>query len=524
MSDNKEKLYNIQIGNFVLGSLMKNPALFLQDQYPLSKNDFIPHIIHKTVFVCISNLALKGFKLITSVDIAEYIKNYPSAENLLIDGLPNGDYISYLNTLPIVSNDKGYEYYYEELRKYSCLRDYREMGFDISELYDLDKSEESQSKNLSKYSLKQVIDYFEVKQSKIRREYNSKGNVTDYKAGSDFLNTIEDIKQGGLVGGSFQSEYQNEIFNGEYGFIFRSGKTGDGKTVAMVGDTIFSSATHIWDSEQNKFIENELFSGGALFINTEMDLKKELDIMFIACIADIERCFIREWDLTEEEIERVYQAQKILESSPIYVVDDPEFTIGSLTEKVTEYVLTKDIINVYFDYLALNGYLDSEMRKEADGMLRGDEILLKATDRLKFLQRSLDIFLESSSQLNGKEDELAYPTEAVLAAGKSQTRKLDGAMVLLPITKKEIEVFKLYVPKIRGFNQSINMEELSVTHIIKGRNSKYPKYIKIFSMLNKGTCRNTDYVCLTKDNLPVKDRKGNNIKGRVIKKGNRNGD
>lgn len=223
--------------------------------------------------------------------------------------------------------------------------------------------------------------------------------------------------------------------------------------------------------------------------------------MFISWISNVDRSHIIDGKYEEDEEERVDYASKILKESELYVVDDPEFTTKSLTQTIENYCRDYNIKTVCFDYCQNNGFVAKEISSETKVPQREDMVLLALTDRLKQVQRKCKISLISSVQTNGLEDSMEYPTEAVMAGGKSQVRKTDGTMCMLPPTKKELEQTSMLLQK-RGFTTDLNYIN-NVVHIIKGRGSRYPKNIKVFQHMGLGTLRTIDLYCTDKFNRPI---------------------
>lgn len=499
------EIYNKTINGFVLGAIFNDTSILYDDNYSIGKIDFEGYLPHKILFVSACLLGDKGLKSIEVQDIGELLNSYyPQKEQVLIDAFPKGDYLSYIDTIKKLCGDHNFEWYYSEMKKRSLLLTLQSKNIGIKEYWDENKSDEENSKKLLTTELSDMILYYEMLMSGIASEFNPNSNIIEYKAGSRFKETLNKIKSGCLIGDSFQSEYLNDIYNGMYGFILRSGKSGGGKTAKSVGDLCTVSAKKYYDEEIGDFVDNPHFVGGGLMINTELDLETELEPMFIAWIANIERKKIRRYDLTPEELERVIKAGEILEDSPIYYVDDPQFTITSLTKTITEYVLRYDVKNVFFDYINSNGFLGAELAAETKVPQREDNILQTATDRLKTLQRRLGIGLLSGTQLNGKEDELPFPTDRCLAGGKSQTRKVDGCMITMPPTKAELEAYSLFKERSSGLG---DIWCNSVEHIIKGRNSSYDDNIKVLQYFDLGTCRLKDLLVLDKSNMPIEAKK-----------------
>ena len=328
--------------------------------------------------------------------------------------------------------------FYNNVKKFSILRKYKENGFDITKFYDESKAEDGELEKLGNIKVEDIIDYYDGIQCKIKRDFSVNNDIEEYIAGSDFAETKEQFKEEPLCGASFQSEHLNTICRGMYGFILRAAKSGGGKTTLSLGDLCNVTCTKYWDKKEQKFVVNKARVGSSLFINTEMDLRKEVDLIIISWISDVSRGHIMDGKYEGDEEWRVDEANKILAESELYIVDDPKFTTKSLTAIIRDYAINKKIKNCCFDYVQNNGYVSKELANETKVPQREDMVLLTLTDRLKQVQRETGIGLISAVQTNGNEDLMAYPTEAVLAGGKSQVRKTDCTMCMLPPTKKEL--------------------------------------------------------------------------------------
>jgi hypothetical protein len=113
---------------------------------------------------------------------------------------------------------------------------YKDKKFDISMFYNEDIDSAKAFEELSKHSIKDIIEYYEGQIAEIKREFNVKNNAEEYKAGSDFAETKREFMEEPLMGASFQSPYMNSIFRGMYGFLLRVAKSGGGKAQPI--DTI----------------------------------------------------------------------------------------------------------------------------------------------------------------------------------------------------------------------------------------------------------------------------------------------
>ena len=492
-------LYSIDDAMMLLGCFANRPNLMLSNKYKIGENDFrckgcddakFHHILYRTMY----NLVASGAEEIDNVVVDTFLRNYPEQYDIC----KQYDFMSFIPEIKRIASDKNVAYHYEIVRKFAMLREYKAIGFDIHELYDETKDEVSQRNKLNSISLRDIDEHFESKRLAIKRNFISTDNVEHYKAGDDFEFTKEQFKTTPRLGLSFQSSYLNDIYRGIMGLTLRSGASGSGKTTLSIGDACMSGIKYYYDLEKHKYITNKSYIGNVLFINTEMDLREELDIMFISWISGVSRNKIMDGIYHGDEEERVDKARQILELSGIYVVDNPEFTAKTLEEIIEDYIINKNVKLVVFDYVQNQGYVANELAEESGIPMREDMVLLTLTDRLKQLSRKYNIPILTGTQLNGRELEMPYPTEACLAGGKSQVRKADCSMIITPLTEKQMNEIEPYIATYSDLPKP-NL----IVHNIKGRASRFPKYIRVYQYVDLGTGRSQDLYVTTKDLQPI---------------------
>ena len=498
------QLYNMMACNMVIGCLYKNPSLYFDERFPLDLEDFHDpknsrgYRFQRILFGTGYELAKKNVKEISAIEVGEF--NTGLRENLSV--LEENNYIEAIENFKDFADENSFEFYYNRIRILSLLANCKyEKGYNIDKFFNVDEEENKELSKLEQFTIKDIINYYELNTSDLRQKYLNNTEIEYYKAGKDFDLTIQAIKNHELMGSSFQSKLLNEIFNGQLGFILTAGKSGDGKSIIACGNMCNVSALKLWDENKQEFVDNVHFSGGSLFINTELSLREEVDIMCLAFISNVDRGKIRRWNLTEEEETRVLKAKDILVESPIYVCDDPQFTTKSLELEIKDHVLKYNVKHIFFDYVQNNGFVAKEISSETNVPTREDMVLLTLTSRCKDMQRKYGVFFASGVQTNTQIDTLPYPTEAVLAGGQSQVRKTDGTMVLKSLTKKEWDVFEKCYPKKRGFN--VNLKPNRAIHIVKGRNTQYEKYCKILVRIEFGTGRIYDFMAMDKNDNPI---------------------
>lgn len=234
-----EQLYSINATNFLLSSLLNNTDLLYNSAYPLSKDDFKPNLAHRIIYISITQLADKGCLSIGSKELVTYLEGgYEEQLNALKEDISDGNIIGYIDTLKELDNDKSYEYWYNEVRKRSLLRKYRDKGFDITCFWDEDKSEEKNIAKLNSVSIKDIVQHFDAIQTELRQKFVVEENVRRIQAGENYEEIKEAFKNTPYFGACMESPYQTTLFRGwvKGQVIMNSAPSGMGK--AQPVDTI----------------------------------------------------------------------------------------------------------------------------------------------------------------------------------------------------------------------------------------------------------------------------------------------
>lgn len=505
-----EHLYSINASNFLLSSLLNNTNLLYNSAYPLSKEDFKPNLSHKIIYISICQLADRGCSVIDAKELVTYLENgYTEQLNALKDDLSDGNIINYIDTLKALDNDKSYEYWYNEVRKRSLLRQYRDKGFDITDFWNEDKSEEKNIAKLNNYTLKDIVSHFDTIQTELRQQFIVEENVRRIKAGENYEEIKEAFKNTPYFGSCMVGAYQTTLFRGwvKGQLVVNSAPSGMGKTIRAVGELCNVCALSLWDEEKQDFIPNPNCQGAGLYINTEMDLELELTPCFLAFISNVPRHKIMDgrYDSAEEE-HRVDVAIEILRDSNIFLVDDPNFTLRSIEDNIKYYKETYDIQYMVFDYIQDNGCVGKEMHKTHDVIAR-DTIILNIASNLKVWARQYDIGIYTMTQLNGNEKTVDIIDESCLSGGKAIKNKLDAGCISLYPRKKEQKftegLLQNWLSKNKRGEFGEDFKPNVILHNYKVRFSKYGVGIKIYQYLDKSTGRCIDMFCTDLYDNPI---------------------
>ena len=498
-------LYNENAGSMLLGCLMKQPSLLLQPNYPLKKDDFDPEPFHKVMFIAINKLVSQGCQEITPIELDGALKIHGPSYEIANDN----DFMSFTETMKELAVVENYEANYNTVRKFSMLRDLKQQGYDIKPYYDELEDENEQMGVLTSLTIQDILNDVELKGSRLRSVYDVKYVRDEMIVGEDTRELIEEFKIAPSFGAFRSSPYLTQLFLGlNRGHLqMHSAPSGVGKTRMSIMDLCYLSSKVIWDDEKQDFVKNLNYTGPGLFIATEMNIRKEINPSFLACIAGVSAFDITQGQLTHDEEERVCEAGKVLcDTNQITITDMPDFTSASIDRKIKEKVECLGVENVVFDYLQLNGPLAEEYKTRNGGVPSREDLVLRslATDLKAYAER-YDCRMITSSQLNGNEKLMEFPDESCLSSAKSIKQKLDGGIIYLPAVdrKKEMKLLEPYLNR-KGFGENREPLPNTIGYCYKSRFGLYSdQKVKILSYFDKGRLRIKDYMVADIHNQPL---------------------
>lgn len=490
----------------VLGSILKNPQLLADsNKYQLSNDDF-PEKFHKIIFASINNLYEEGTEVINEITVDGFLKDYDIQYAIFNDN----DGLEYLYRIQELAEESNFDYYYKRLKKFSLIREMDGLGFDIKDIYNDDifdpKEKEKMQENFDKLSISDILKIYETKMIEVKDKFKSNSSSNGAQAGEGAVSLLERLKQSPDIGVPLNSKMLTSVARGarKKKFYIRSSFSGGGKTRHMIADACNLSATHIYDLKEKKWAKNE-FAEHSVVISTEM-LIEELQTIAIAYISGVDEDKILFNTMNEEESKRALESAKILEQSPIWFEELPNFDVDDIERTIEKNVVLNDVDYVFFDYIHTSVNIFSSMTKASGIGLREDQILLLMSDRLKYICNKHEVFLMSATQLNGDWKEAWQKGSQIdmnmTRGGKSIVDKADFFCIILPISrieKKDVEVI---------LREKFVAEPNYVTHVSKNRGNKFDK-VKIFSYINMGNMRVEDLFVTNFENeiinVPVLD-------------------
>ena len=467
----------------VIGCIYKHPYLLEQeDKYFFHEEDFTERF-HQTLFGSIYNLKMLGANKIDIDDILNYLSTRPTREAEF--KVNKGE--EYLAKLVDIADLSKFDYYYGRMKKMTLLRFYDNNGIDVRDLYDPDnildiKKKQIQEDWLDNSSLEEIAQKIDDKIEMIKSTCvdNSFGKARHASEGIRGL--IDRLKETPEVGVPLYGPLINTVTRGARlkKFYLRSAPTGCGKSRSMIADACNISCNEIYD-EQLGWIKN----GNAeptLYITTEQELE-EVQTMMLAFLSNVNEDKILNGKYENDEEERVIRAAEILERSPLYVEELPDFSLRDIESTIKRNVRDNQVKYVFHDYIHTSLKILEEITKRSGGVkLREDNILFMISIRLKDLCNELGIFIMSATQLNGDWQEAKEANQNLLRGAKAIADKIDLGAIILPT--KEDDIVSLEKILSTGVFQKPNLK----LSIYKNRRGKF-KSVILWCHADLGTCR-----------------------------------
>ncbi|WP_099301925.1 DnaB-like helicase C-terminal domain-containing protein [Bacillus sp. Marseille-P3800] len=484
----------------VLGCLMQDSGLLEDKEKKLFKDDFEERF-HKIVFAAINNLRSQGVEDVDCIMVDSFLSNYDVEYKIFDDN----DGLQYLQDAMENTSLKNYKYNYNRLRKFSLLRAYKKIGFDVKDVYDDEElhppTRDESMRKFDEMEIVDIVEVFEKKHMDIRKMFvNSQERITQ-DASDDNLELYERFKKTPDYGISLIGPIQNTIFRGaKKGTVtLRSAPTNLGKTRIALAEATDMAINEYYDTKNEIWVEKDA-NENVLYISTETrpdDLKPTI----WAYIADVPEETIRNGECTPDEDKRVLKAMDILERANMKLDYIPNFDTELIETVIKEHILESDAEYIFFDYVHVSVQILVELANRAKGMtMREDMVLFIFMYSLVQLAERYNVHIVTASQVNGEWKNAQEADQNLLRGAKSMADKIQKAMIALKPTKKDLESL---APTIEAINKNRFGDQLIKTpnvvyHIYKNRMTKF-KNCKLWLYIDYDTMRQEELYLTSND-------------------------
>lgn len=435
----------------VLGCLLQDPCLIDDIDRPLDRSDFDTEDFYELLFVSIYNLHIQGCETIDEFSVDSYLSNYKEQYNIF----QSNKGLEYVVNAKEMARMENYDYNYHRVRKYSLLRYYEKLGWDTRFLYDSTITEthkaELEQIKFDNYTEKQIVEIVEA-EFVITPNMKFCTNMlsTDVQAASGMMELIDSYKEMPDIGLPLCNDGLNTISRGaRKGCLFmRSAPSGGGKSRMLAGDACKFSVPYFYDVINEEWVYTGI-SEPTLYITTEMEIG-EIQSLVNAAVSKVDEDHIINGTYKPEEYERVKQATEYIQSSPLYIVHIPDFSIDDIKNIVKKYHREFGVENIVFDYIHTSLRLMSEVNSKSRMGLKEHQLLLVFATELKALAQQLDIFIFTASQLNREAVNAQYKDQTLLAGATALANKLDVGIISIRPNKAEFKKIEPILHKMIG--------------------------------------------------------------------------
>lgn len=480
------KIVDISAIMQVIGGIYLNPNLIDQDdKYRFCEEDFTEEF-HKILFGSIYNLHQLGAKEISINAIEDYLEQRPKKYAVY----KSNKGAEYLQRLSENIQLAAFDYYYNRMKKMTLLRMYQSVGVDVSWLYDIDnildiKKKQAQEDWLDNTPIIKIADMIDDKINEIRLTYT--GVVSDLHfeaAGNGLMDLLNSYKESPHYGVPLFGKYINTITEGAFlgEMYIESAPQNVGKTRRMIAnactiayDTIYNIETNEWEPNNNAY--------PTLFITTEQT-EDDIKRCCIAFLSGVEEGAIKHGEYTDDEWSRVLKAVDIMKkNNSLFIIHIPDFSINDIEKSIKIGIREHNVRYVFFDYIHTSMKILSEVSEKSGRIsnLREDNVLFMLSAKLREIASTNQVFILTSTQLNGGYTTAETFDQNLLRGAKSIADKADYATIMLEVTSKDKEMLQSILAK--GY--AIPDVKISV---YKNRHNGY-KNILIWCIKRAGICR-----------------------------------
>ena len=471
----------------VIGTTYLNPQILDDPQYIFNTEDF-PEEFLQIIFGSIYNLHTMGVGQITGSNIEDYLSTRP--KKLSIYKINKGT--EFLQRLSENAQPAAFPYYYNRMKKMTLFRMYKnKLGLDLTWLYDNDniidiKKKQKQEDWLDNTSIEEIADIIDKKILQIRNKYVAdKDDIEFTQAGTGAFELLKSLQENPDYGYPMYGSLINTVFRGARlgKFYLRSSATNLGKSRTMIADAAFISCDEIWDSKTQSWISNGT-AEPTMLISTEQKIE-ELQTMLWAFISGVPEDHILENRYMIGEYERVVHAIEIIERCPLYLKELPDFSLADIELNIKTGLNEHKIKYIFLDYIHSSMKILSEVSgKSKVAGLREDNILFLIGVKLKDIAVENDVFILSSTQLNGQYTTTDTFDQNLLRGSKALGDKIDAGMIMLRPTDEDKTFLAAFCEK-NGYE----VPGIKIS-IYKNRRGKYNHFF-LWCTTDLSTCRIT---------------------------------
>lgn len=507
-------IYSDNDVNFLLGILCIDTEKCLDTKYPLDKEDFECELFHKIVYSVIYNLATKGVKRVDSMMITEFLINYPPQKATYDDN--NGS--DYIDTIIKLSCDKveNIQYYWESVRKHSLLREYILNGTDVSEIWDVDKSDVANEEELNKWTIDKICNHFDIKQSKIRKVFLSYRKTEEMIAGDGFDNLLDRLEETPMIGAGLASPMLNELYRGwcKGHLLLRGAPSGFGKTLYGIKDHLNVSSLYLWSDEKQDFILNPYYQGMGAYFHSEQKMEEEIQTRVASVLSNIPYNIVLNGSYNTEQKKRLSKAGEILYESKFKLINYPDFTSTGMRERIRDLSL-EGYEYITVDYIWNNHHIITDIKKATGLSVNEAGALLHYGNSLKMDAEEFNVGIATMIQLNDTYKTATIIDEGCLYGSKAIKTKLDNGSIMTIPTKKDLAQLesmiiawnKKYNPATKNEVGNILYPNI-VSNCFKTRYGSHGQNVRVWHFGDNGTGELIDMFATTWDNKMLTDKYG----------------
>ena len=250
----------------------------------------------------------------------------------------------------------------------------------------------------------------------------------------------------------------------------------------MIADMCYMACSELYNTNTRQW-ETHGKNHNTLYISTEQTVQ-EITTMCLAFLSGVSenKIVLNQYE-TEDEYQRVLYAANVLKNSPLYIEEMPDFTMKDVENCIKRSIRTHKVKYVFFDYIQSSVSILGEISRMSGGTkLREDNVLFLLSAKLKDIATKFDVFIETSTQVNGDFKTEKIPDQNLLRGSKAIADRADFGAILLNATIEDLDALE---DDIKRYGLPVPNVKLSV---YKNRGGSWNR-IFLWMVADRGTCR-----------------------------------